>query len=270
MISVVTGANRGIGYTLCKMLLEQGSKVILTSRDEAKGKEAVYSLLKSAKDKDKLKDRLFYYPLDVSNPDSIHNFAQALKHDHHRCDYLFNNAAIFRDGGWTQSIFEEVMDTNVRGVIHLTNAILPLMKENKFGRIVNVSSGVSKLGSFTEKYRALLTAEGIEQKDDEFFLNFPFLKDEMKKAFNPTYQLSKALVNAYSRAVAYRLAKEKLSDTILVNSCDPGWIQTDMGGPSATYPVERGSSVLLECATIPNGGFTGKFLSKGPIETSHL
>lgn len=227
-IAVVTGANRGIGMEICRQLAAEGVKVVLTSRDEAKGKEAVQHFAQMGLNLD-------YHQLDVTDEKSIKALAAYMEEKYGRCDILVNNAGIFPDtssaggGGWP-TVFEtdidtmrKGMETNVYGAMRMCQALVPLMKKNDYGRIVNMSSGMGQLS-------------------------------EMNGGC-PSYRLSKTALNALTKTMS-----QDLKDTnILVNCMCPGWVKTDMGGPGATRELPEGADTAIFLATLPDNGPTGKF-----------
>jgi len=223
-VAVVTGANRGIGLEICRQLGAKEFLVVLTSRDEQKGREACKRL-----EKEEMAVR--YHQLDVDQAASIQRFSQFIEKEFGRCDVLVNNAGVLLDGeGDGSSVFHakldvvrKTMETNVYGPLLLTQAFIPLMKRNKYGRIVNLSSGMGQLSDMDGGY--------------------------------PSYRISKTAINALTRI----LAAELQGADILVNSMCPGWVKTDMGGPNATRAVEEGADTAVCLATLPNGGPTGKF-----------
>jgi len=227
-VAVVTGANRGIGFQVCRELAQKGIRVILTSRGESKGKEACRQLREE-------KLPVNYGRLDVSQPASIDDFRQFLDGEFGRCDILVNNAGIFpdardaSDSDWP-SVFDteiatvrKAMETNVYGPMLLCQALVPLMKKHNYGRIVNLSSGMGQLAEMN--------------------------------GHCPAYRISKTSINALTRIVS-----EELNDcNILVNSVCPGWVKTDMGGPGATRELPEGADTIVWLATLPDGGPSGKF-----------
>lgn len=227
-IAVVTGANRGIGLEVCRQLAKQGVLVVLTSRNEEKGRQAVLKL-----GKEELTIR--YFPLDVDHAASINRLAEFLAREFGRCDILVNNAGVFLDkedpgDAESPSIFtakietiRRTLETNLYGPILLCQALVPLMKKNNYGRVVNLSSGLGQLSEMNGGY--------------------------------PAYRISKTALNALTRM----LADELKGVNILVNSVCPGWVKTDMGGPDATRSLEKGAETIVWLATLPDRGPTGKF-----------
>jgi NAD(P)-dependent dehydrogenase (short-subunit alcohol dehydrogenase family) len=202
-IALVTGGNRGIGFESCRQLARSGFTVLLTARDPDNGNTAVNKLVN-----DEGLDVIFYL-LDVTNKDHIKNVSRQVEQQYGSLNVLVNNAAILYDT-WQHAIdvdlkvVNQAIDTNVYGPWRLCQAFIPIMKRNGFGRIVNVSS----LGGS---------------------LHY------MQEGGTPAYSISKAALNVLTR----RLAAEIQGTGILVNSVDPGWLATDMGGPGGG-PVEEG------------------------------
>lgn len=222
-IALVTGANRGLGFEVCRQLGQQGLTVVLTSRDEAKGQAAAETLQKEGLD-------IHYRPLDAADFGSIAAIPAYLQTTFGRLDVLVNNAAILYDT-WQRAIdvdlavVQQVLDTNTLGAWRLAQVCIPLMRANGYGRIVNVSS---ESGS--------LTSMG---------------------GGTPAYSLSKAALNAVTRL----LAGELRGSGILVNSVCPGWVATDMGGGGR--PIPEGARGIVWAATLPANGPTGGFFRDG-------
>jgi NAD(P)-dependent dehydrogenase (short-subunit alcohol dehydrogenase family) len=221
-VAVVTGANRGIGLEVCRQLAKLGLVVVLTSRDKDKGLKAVADLQKQ-----ELPVR--FHPLDVTSATSIRELASFLEHEFGRCDVLVNNAGIFPEvrgsGVLTGDLatIRTTVETNVYGPVMMCQALVPLMRKNNYGRIVNFSSTLGQLS-------------------------------EMGGGF-PGYRMSKTAINALTRMVR----DEVQGHNILVNSLCPGWVKTAMGGSGATRSVEEGADTAVWLATLPDNGPNGKF-----------
>lgn len=221
-IAVVTGANRGLGLETAKQLSKLGLKVVLTSRDQDKGDEAAKEI----------GGDVVARALDVTNQKSIRNLALYLRKEYGKLDVLVNNAGVmldrYDDDQPTKSIMDAdldkirlTMESNVYGPLLLCQELLPLMKSNHYGRIVNVSSGLGQLSFMGSGYTG--------------------------------YRLSKAALNALTCMVA----AEVKSANILVNAVCPGWVRTGMGGKNATRSPEEGADSIVWLATLPDGGPTG-------------
>jgi NAD(P)-dependent dehydrogenase (short-subunit alcohol dehydrogenase family) len=222
-VAVVTGANRGIGLEICRQLARRGGiRVVLTARNETKGKAAAGQLRDEGLEVD-------FHELDVTSEKSVKTLVGWLEGTCKRCDILVNNAGILADPRGSRFLdsrpatFRQTLDTNVFGPLLLCQALLPLMKRNRYGRIVNISSGQGQLSEMG--------------------------------AGTPAYRISKTALNALTRV----LAAEFAGSGILVNSMCPGWVRTDMGGPGAPRTVEQGADTAVWLATLPNDGPNGGF-----------
>ncbi len=221
-VAVVSGANRGIGFEICRQLAERGLRVVLTSRDAAKGDAAQQKLSANGKD-------VVYHRLDVDSDDSVAELARYLETEQGRVDVLVNNAGILIDKpgdsvlATSLETFRKTLDTNFFGALRMCQAIVPIMQRGHYGRIVNLSSGLGQL-------------------------------DEMGDG-TAAYRTSKAALNTLTRMVAAAVSGED----ILVNSMCPGWVRTDMGGPNAARGVETGAETAIWLAMLPHGGPTGGF-----------
>ena len=225
-IALVTGANQGIGFATVKELLEKGITVILSARDEKKGLEALQSL--------KSYENCYFHQMDVSDINSIKETKNFIENKFGRLDILVNNAAINYDT-WQDVLnanldeVAETFDTNLMGVWRVTQVFAPLMKKNKYGRIVNISSGG---GSFASQ-----TGE------------------------TPAYSLSKHALNALTRQFANKLK----NDGILVNALCPGWVRTSMGGMTAPRSAKSAAKGIVWACLLKDSLKTGKFFREKEI-----
>lgn len=228
-VALVTGANKGIGFEICRQLARKELRVILTSRDAKKGLRAQKALTKEGLD-------VLCRELDVTRRRSVTALARYLSKEHGRVDVLVNNAGILIDKSSTsvldekEDVFHATLETNFFGALRVCQAVVPLMRTHDYGRVVNLSSGLGQL-------------------------------DEMGDG-NAAYRTSKTALNTLTRMVATATA----DDNILVNSMCPGWVRTDMGGPAASRSVEKGAETAIWLATLPDSGPTGGFFrDKKPI-----
>ena len=225
-IALVTGGNRGLGYETCRQLARLGLKVLLGARDLNKGKSAAYQL----NEKEGLDVK--FYQLDVSDQNSISDVVKEVDKEFGKLDFLVNNAAILYDT-WQKAIdadlevVNDALRTNFFGPWRLSQAFVPMMNANRYGRIVNVSS----LGGSLQ------------------YTNF---------GGTPAYSISKAALNMLTR----KLAAELASTGVLVNSVDPGWVATDMGGHGGR-PVQEGAKGIVWAATLSDDGPSGGFFCDG-------
>jgi len=219
-VALVTGANRGIGFEVCRQLAQRGYVVVLGSRDRERGEVAAARLRGEGLD-------VVGCQLDVADSASVEAAAERIRREHGRLYAVVNNAAILYDT-WQRGIdadldqVREAFETNVLGAWRVVQATLPLLRESPTARIVNVSSGA---GALTDMGGG-----------------------------TPAYRTSKAALNALTRV----LAAELRSDRILVNAICPGWVATDMGGAGGR-PISEGAAGVVWAATLPDDGPTGGF-----------
>ena len=224
-IAVVTGGNRGMGFETSRQLARRGARVVLTSRDPAKGEAAAARMREDGLD-------VRHRQLDVADDDSIARLAAFVRSEYGRLDILINNAGIVRGKDEpreramrtfeaTPAGFREVLATNLIGPFLLCQTLIPLMQGR--GRVVNVSSGMGQLS-------------------------------EMGGGF-PAYRISKAGLNALTRI----FARELEGTGIKVNAACPGWVRTDMGGSGAARSVDEGVATTVWLATLPDNGPSGGF-----------
>lgn len=228
-VALVTGANKGIGFEIARQLGEKGLRVILGARDEVRGNEAVTELSDDGLD-------VHLQLVDVSEPESIRGAVKLIQQMHGRLDVLVNNAGVHLDGKATaltvsDDIVRSTLQTNAIGALVACQAVLPMMREHGYGRIVNVSSSMGSL---------------VDMADPN---------SSMPVMGSAAYRISKAALNA----VTLVIAAEVRNDNILVNACCPGWVQTDMGGDKAPLTPQQGADTPVWLATLPDDGPTGGF-----------
>ncbi|MEV4172681.1 SDR family oxidoreductase [Nonomuraea sp. NPDC049709] len=225
-IALITGANKGIGYEIARLLAEQGVTAIVGARDEERGRAAAERLGQP------------YVRIDVTDEASVAAAAKWIDGAYGRLDILVNNAGI--TGGFaplqpsdtTAALVRQVYETNVFGVVTVTNAMLPLLRESEAGRIVNMSS---ELGS-------LAMASDPES---------PF------GAFNHLpYNSSKTALNMITVCYANELA----GTPIKVNAANPGYCATDLNERTGFRTAEQGAAIAVRLATLGADGPTGAYL----------
>jgi len=177
---------------------------------------------------EELEENVVPHQLDVADAESVDRMAAFLEEEFGRLDVLVNNAGIANDEGQRGvdadlDRVREALEANFLGAWRLCEVAISLMQRGGYGRIVNVSSGVGAL--------------------------------EDMGGGSPGYRVSETALNALTRI----LSSELRGSGILVNSVCPGWVQTDMGGSSASRLVEEGADGLVWAATLPNNGPTGGF-----------
>jgi len=224
-VALVTGGNRGIGFELAKQLALKGNKVILASRDPQKGHATAQKLKESNLD-------VSYVVMDVDNQESIRQAAINVNKEYGKLDVLINNAGVYLDDNvkllnMEPSILEETMATNFFGAYHVIRFFIPLMEKQGHGRIINVSSGYGAMS-------------------------------EMSYQGAAAYKLSKLALNGLTRLIA-----AEINGDIKINAVDPGWVSTDMGGPSAPRTPKQAAESILWLATIGPEGPNGRFFRDG-------
>jgi NAD(P)-dependent dehydrogenase (short-subunit alcohol dehydrogenase family) len=230
-IALVTGANKGIGKEIARQLAAKGVFVLLGARNETRGRQAAADLRAAGL-------TVEFLQLDVTDQKSVDRAASSVESDYARLDILVNNAGIALDWAKPSELTVEAMretyDTNVFGVLRVTNAFLSLLRKSKAGRIVNVSSA---LGSMK------LTADP----------HGPFQNRSMLMA----YCSSKTALNM----MTLQLANELRDSAIKVNAATPGYVATDMNRHQGTRTVEQGAVTPVRLALLPDDGPTGGFFS---------
>ncbi|MFF6837013.1 SDR family oxidoreductase [Streptomyces sp. NPDC012438] len=229
-VALVTGANKGIGYEIAAGLGALGWSVGVGARNEERREAAVDKLRAAGVD-------AFGVPLDVTDDASVTAAARLLEERAGRLDALVNNAAI--TGGHPQepttvdvNRVRAAVETNVIGVIRVTNALLPLLRRSPAPRIVNVSSSV---GSLT-----LQTTPGVDT-------------GPISLAYTP----SKTFLNA----VTVQYAKELADTHVLINAVCPGFTATDLNGFRGVRTPRQGAAAAIRLATVEGHEPTGRFFS---------
>lgn len=243
LVALVTGANQGIGLQIAREMAQHGYTVLVGSRSMEKGEEAAKSIGASA----------HALQLDVTDEASIKAAAERVRNEFGHLDVLVNNAAISHAGQPGRTL-EEIMElsrasvasldevravfeTNVFGVLAVTQAMLPLLREAPSARIVNVGSGVGSLSL---------------NSDPTW---------EYRKGYGVVYGASKTALNAITLSFAIELEEANIK----VNVVSPGFTATALNNFAGTDSIEEGSREPVRVALEedgPTGAFTGP---SGPI-----
>ncbi|GLY02873.1 SDR family oxidoreductase [Actinoplanes sp. NBRC 101535] len=233
-IVLISGANKGIGYEIAAGLGAQGYRVGVGARDDTRRDEAVAKLRAGGAD-------AFGVPLDVTSDTSVTAAAAQIEEQCGRLDVLVNNAGI--TGGFDQQpttanldTIRTVVETNVIGVVRVTNTMLPLLRRSASPRIVNMSSSV---GSLT----------------------LQSTPDGETGPIAVAYAPSKTFLNG----VTVQYAKELAGTGILINAGCPGFTATDLNGFRGTRTVEQGAAIGIHLATLPDGGPTGGYFNDAGV-----
>ncbi|MFI0444528.1 SDR family oxidoreductase [Actinomadura sp. 6N118] len=235
-ITLITGANKGIGYEIAVGLGALGHTVGVGARSPERLSAAVEKLRAEGVD-------AFAVPLDVTSDESVTAAASLLSKRFGRLDVLVNNAGV--TGGMPQTpttvdpaTMRTVVETNVIGVIRVTNAMLPLLRRSAAPRIVNMSSSV---GSLTRQS----SQSGVEAVGP------------ISAAYSP----SKTFLNA----VTLQYAKELHDTNILINAACPGYCATDLNGFRGIRTAQQGAAIAIHLATLPDNGPTGSFFEDAGV-----
>jgi NAD(P)-dependent dehydrogenase (short-subunit alcohol dehydrogenase family) len=243
-VALVTGANQGIGLQIAKDLVAHGFTVLVGSRNLARGEAAAKEVGPNA----------IALQLDVTDQASITTAAERIHKEPGRLDVLINNAAISntrktpgmsiqeytkttRPSNVSLDELRAVWETNVFGVLAVTQAMLPLLRGAPAGRIVNVSSGVGSLTANADPA-------------------YPW-----RSIFGPVYPASKTALNAITLAFAIELEPEGIK----VNAVSPGFTKTNLNGYEGMETVEQGAAEAVRVALIGADGPTGTFTRTGGV-----
>ncbi len=228
-VALVTGANRGLGLETTRQLLARGLHAVLAGRDDRALDGALASL-------GNVDDRAMTVQMDVTDASSIRDAQRAVAERFGGVDVLVNNAAVllFENEdvlSIPKDAYRRTFETNLFGAIEVARVFVPEMARAGYGRVVNVSSGAGQLARMSD--------------------------------YAPAYSMSKTALNAFTRI----LASTFRDSGVLVNAVDPGWVRTDMGGPSAPRSPQEGADTIVWLATLPDDGPTGGFFhDRRPID----
>jgi NAD(P)-dependent dehydrogenase (short-subunit alcohol dehydrogenase family) len=240
-VALVTGANKGIGREAAEQLAALGMTVLIGARDPRRGEEAAAALRAAGGDAHAV-------TLDVTDPATVQEAARQVEERFGYLDVLINNAGITGSGQVSPEdahdqvpssvdldMVRAVFETNVFGVIAVTNAMLPLLRRSPAPRIVNVSTHAASLTIASDPDGPLATLPA-------------------SAAYAPSKTALTALTVQY--------AKELRKDGILINAVAPGYVDTDSNNHSGFLTVAQGAAVLVRLATLGADGPTGGFFSE--------
>ncbi|KAL8794237.1 MAG: hypothetical protein Q9195_003191 [Heterodermia aff. obscurata] len=245
IIAIVTGANRGIGHAICQTLAADFQEPLLLYATSRKGENLGFKPSSA-------KTQIEYPSLDIASTNSINELAKTIQRDHHGLDVLINNAGAALDSQHSPENVKTTLDTNYRGTLKMCQTFIPLLRSN--GRIVNVSSTASSLSNYSDTIKARFQSSELTLEDLENMMNeYQECTNQGTESQNgwPThsYSVSKAATNAMTAI----LARE--NQGLIINSCCPGWVATDMGKLVNSTPPKNpgrftriGTTPILEIA----------------------
>lgn len=268
---LVTGANKGIGYSIIKLLLKQKDAsnfhILLGARSEANAKQAVENLQKDGYDVKNVEPFL----IDLDDNKSIQAAAERFKEKFGGLDVLINNAGMaFKGSRFDEEVARVTMGTNYFGTQSVCHAFFPLLNEN--ARVSTVSSmmGQMTLNNMSSEVRKRFMADDItEQQLDDLVNEFiECAKDgsaESKGWPKSAYGVSKSAVTILTRIQA----RENKKKGVKINSCCPGWCKTDMAGPNAPLTADDGAVTPVKLALLPDDAPTGLFWREEKVAAFH-
>ncbi len=224
-VSLVTGANRGIGAEVAIQLAANGHHVLVGSRDTDRATGTAGTIASAG-------GRATIVELDIADAAGVTAAAERISDEFGTLDVLVNNAAITYDT-WQLAtdadlaVVRTALDTNLFGTWQITQAVVPLLRRSGHGRIVNVSSGA---GALTDMGGHL-----------------------------PAYRISKVALNALTRMWAVELPG------VLVNAICPGWVATDMGGGGGRPVADGAAGITWAATLPDTGPTGGLFRDRQPI-----
>jgi NAD(P)-dependent dehydrogenase (short-subunit alcohol dehydrogenase family) len=230
--TLITGANKGLGFETARRLIAAGHTVYVGSRDAERGRRAA----------ERLDARMVL--IDVTDDASVAAAAKTIEADG-GLDVLVNNAGIearrpdnsvIGAADVTAGMMRETFETNVFGMVRVTHAFLPLLRRSAAPVIVNVSSGLASITRVSEPGTPTYAYPGV------------------------AYPASKSTVNMI--AVQYAKAFPELR----INAVEPGYTKTDLNGNTGIQTVEQGAEIIVRMARLGPGGRTGGFFdAEGPL-----
>jgi NAD(P)-dependent dehydrogenase (short-subunit alcohol dehydrogenase family) len=217
-VTLVTGANKGLGYETARQLIERGHTVYIGARSVERGEAAATELGGQ------------FVQLEVTDDASVETALGVIASREGHLDVLVNNAGISTTADVNGQVALEVFDTNVIGVVRVTQAALPLLEKSENPVVVNVSSALGSFWAVTNPERRQF--------------HFPSI----------IYGSSKAAVSMLTVQYAKALPGIKF------NAVEPGFTATDLTPFSgAGQPVEKGAEVIVRLAAIGKDGPSGTF-----------
>lgn len=229
-VALVTGANKGIGLEIVRQLAQAGIRVLLGARDNVRGQQAAAGLASDGLDVEAV-------AIDLNDEKTIAATVETITSQYGRLDILVNNAGIVDPEDGPPSIgsitaVRRLMETNFIGTLAVTQAMLPLLRQSKAGRIVNLATTLGSLSINGDPTSPYYEARLIG------------------------YNASKAALNM----LTVQLAAELMGTQIAVNSVAPGYVKTDLTGGNGFMTAEEGARLPVKYALLSDGAVSGRFV----------
>lgn len=230
-VALITGSNKGLGFETARQLGQMNIKILMGSRDEQRGQEALETLVAEGIDAQCV-------ILDVTDQCTIDAVVERVDHDAGKLDILVNNAGISIQHGLPSEMsiddLRTTFDTNFFGVFAVTKAFLPLLRKAENARIVNVSSGLGSLFRMSDQHSRVSRQDTI------------------------AYAISKTALNA----LTVLFANELYNTQVKVNAVGPGYTATALNNFTGPQTPEEAVKIIVRYATLPPDGPTGGFFTK--------
>ncbi|WP_371786032.1 SDR family NAD(P)-dependent oxidoreductase [Streptosporangium subroseum] len=223
--TLITGANKGLGFETARQLIAAGHTVYIGSRDAERGRRAAERLGARA------------VRLDITDDASVEAAVKAVEADG-GLDVLINNAGVEERGDnnvvigpadVTADVMRKTFETNVFGTVRVLHAFLPLLRRSAAPVVVNVSSGLASLTRVTTPGAPTYAYPGV------------------------AYPASKTAVNVITVQYA------KAFPDMRINAVEPGFTKTDLNGNTGIQTVEQGAEIIVRMAQVGPDGPTGGF-----------
>lgn len=228
-ITLITGANKGMGFELARELGKSGQYILIGARNEELGNDAVRKLVAEGIECEIVR-------IDVTNSETIEKSFEYINDKFGYLDILINNAGIALDNYEKPStisvdIIRKDFDVNFFGLIETTQKMIPLLKKSPSAKIINISSAVGSLTMASDPTTSIYQHSAVG------------------------YQASKTSVNMFT----VDLANELKTTNITVNAVNPGWVNTTFAGGGGNKSVEEGIARTVELATLSSNDINGTF-----------
>lgn len=256
-VAVVSGGNKGIGYEIVRKLCSEFNGIVyLTARNERRGLDACEKLVMEG-----CKNSPKFHQLDIADEQSILAFRGHLKDTYNGVDVLVNNAGIAYKKASTAPFAEQAentLKTNFTGTLNMCKHLFPLLKPH--GRVVHVSSMAGRMamrGIQSESLKAELTRPDLKESElidlaQQFVESTKAGTHESIGWPSQAYAVSKLLLNALTIIQARDRPYVEETD-VLINSCCPGYCDTDMTSHKGTKTAAQGAETPVMLAMIPPG-----------------